>query len=64
GDVLITECTYNTENRSTITWGGLGTTDEMCLAFMWYYPRNEFTGCNSLQVLQTVAAALNVSATR
>ncbi|XP_038629963.1 DBH-like monooxygenase protein 2 homolog [Scyliorhinus canicula] len=63
GDVLITECTYNTENRSTITWGGLSTTDEMCLAYMWYYPRIEFTGCNSFQTFQTVAAALNVSAT-
>uniref|UniRef100_A0A671NDQ8 Monooxygenase, DBH-like 1, like n=1 Tax=Sinocyclocheilus anshuiensis TaxID=1608454 RepID=A0A671NDQ8_9TELE len=38
GDKLLVECTYNTEKRSTLTWGGYSTLDEMCLAFLVYYP--------------------------
>ncbi|XP_026113970.1 DBH-like monooxygenase protein 2 homolog [Carassius auratus] len=47
GDKLLVECTYNTENRSTLTWGGLSTSDEMCLAFLFYYPAMNLSGCMS-----------------
>lgn len=40
-DEIITTCKYNTQDRSKYTLGGLGTYDEMCLNFIWYYPRNE-----------------------
>ncbi|XP_038629962.1 DBH-like monooxygenase protein 2 homolog [Scyliorhinus canicula] len=61
GDVLITECTYNTENRSNITWGGLATTEEMCLAFMFYYPKNELLTCLSYVTARTASSVLNIT---
>ncbi|KAF4099806.1 DBH-like monooxygenase protein 2 homolog [Onychostoma macrolepis] len=48
GDKLLVECTYNTEKRSTLTWGGLSTSEEMCLAFLFYYPAMNLSGCISL----------------
>ncbi|XP_026146155.1 DBH-like monooxygenase protein 2 homolog [Carassius auratus] len=48
GDKLLVECTYNTENRNKLTWGGVSTTDEMCLAFLFYYPVMKLSICTSL----------------
>lgn len=46
GDEYILKCVYNTEGRTKTTTGGLGTNDEMCLNFVWYYPRNaDFDSC-------------------
>ncbi|XP_051952101.1 DBH-like monooxygenase protein 2 homolog [Xyrauchen texanus] len=56
GDKLLVECTYNTESRSTLTWGGLSTLDEMCLAFLYYYPAMSLSVCESFpdhRVLQS-----------
>ncbi|CAF0751051.1 unnamed protein product [Brachionus calyciflorus] len=39
GDEFITECSYDTKNRTNFTLGGLGTDKEMCLHFFSYYPR-------------------------
>ncbi|CDQ88917.1 unnamed protein product [Oncorhynchus mykiss] len=38
GDEIVVECTYNTATRKGITQLGLATTEEMCLAFIIYYP--------------------------
>ncbi|KAM4771852.1 DBH-like monooxygenase protein 1 isoform 2-T2 [Rhinophrynus dorsalis] len=48
GDNLITECQYNTKSRTTMTWGGLGTRDEMCLSYLLYYPRINLARCESI----------------
>uniref|UniRef100_A0A914W9W3 DOMON domain-containing protein n=1 Tax=Plectus sambesii TaxID=2011161 RepID=A0A914W9W3_9BILA len=49
GDDLIVECTYDSTARDKTTYGGFGTDNEMCLAFLEYYPkRNKTTeGCMS-----------------
>ncbi|XP_057208977.1 DBH-like monooxygenase protein 2 homolog isoform X2 [Triplophysa rosa] len=47
GDKLLVQCTYNTENRTKLTWGGLSTSNEMCLAFLYYYPAMNLSGCLS-----------------
>ncbi|XP_015227900.1 PREDICTED: DBH-like monooxygenase protein 2 homolog [Cyprinodon variegatus] len=47
GDEIIVECTYNTEDRTKDTLMGLSTTDEMCLAFLFYYPAVDITSCTS-----------------
>ncbi|XP_061602971.1 DBH-like monooxygenase protein 2 homolog [Cololabis saira] len=47
GDEIIVECTYNTEDRAGTTKIGLSTTDEMCLAFLFYYPAMSVTTCIS-----------------
>ncbi|KAG8191052.1 hypothetical protein JTE90_029492 [Oedothorax gibbosus] len=39
GDHLTVECTYDSTGRNITTFGGLGTGQEMCLAFVLYYPR-------------------------
>ena len=38
GDQLKLTCTYNTMSRKRITQGGIATTDEMCIDYLWYYP--------------------------
>uniref|UniRef100_A0A665TQH7 Monooxygenase, DBH-like 1, like n=1 Tax=Echeneis naucrates TaxID=173247 RepID=A0A665TQH7_ECHNA len=44
GDEISVECTYNTLDRTGM---GLATTDEMCLAFLFYYPAIKITSCIS-----------------
>uniref|UniRef100_A0A673IL13 Monooxygenase, DBH-like 1, like n=1 Tax=Sinocyclocheilus rhinocerous TaxID=307959 RepID=A0A673IL13_9TELE len=58
GDKLLVECTYNTENRSTLTWGGLSTSDEMCLAFLFYYPAMNLSGCMSFPNTTTLRSEM------
>merc|ERR1711963_635306 len=46
GDSFIVECEYeNKENRNL--YGGLSTSEEMCLSFAMYYPRQPVTQCLS-----------------
>ncbi|KAK9532692.1 hypothetical protein VZT92_010066 [Zoarces viviparus] len=47
GDVLITKCTYNTEDRSKPTVGGFSISDEMCVNYIHYYPRTKLELCKS-----------------
>ncbi|XP_072228027.1 dopamine beta-hydroxylase [Leuresthes tenuis] len=47
GDVLITKCTYNTEDRSNPTVGGFGIMEEMCVNYVHYYPRTQLELCKS-----------------
>ncbi|XP_034383025.1 DBH-like monooxygenase protein 2 homolog isoform X2 [Cyclopterus lumpus] len=47
GDEIVVECTYDTSNRTNVTRMGLATTDEMCLAFLYYYPAIKIITCNS-----------------
>ncbi|XP_078363554.1 DBH-like monooxygenase protein 1 [Oculina patagonica] len=39
GDQLIHYCKYNSMDRTKLIKGGISTRDEMCLDFMFYYPR-------------------------
>ncbi|XP_044179878.1 DBH-like monooxygenase protein 1 isoform X2 [Acropora millepora] len=49
GDSLITECFYNTRDRDWVTFGGLGKTAEICVSFLVYYPKVNFTQCTSVE---------------
>lgn len=40
GDEIKVTCVYNTMDRTSFTYGGESTHDEMCLDFLWYYPRS------------------------
>jgi hypothetical protein len=44
GDEFWIECTYDTRGRDFVTHGGEGTGEEMCLAFLEYYPKIEHFG--------------------
>ncbi|KAM9435521.1 DBH-like monooxygenase protein 2 homolog [Clarias gariepinus] len=64
GDKLLVECTYDTNNRTGLTWGGLGTNNEMCLAFLYYYPAVNVSFCSSFpnkEMLMTEMGATNSS---
>ncbi|CAH3032072.1 unnamed protein product [Pocillopora meandrina] len=47
GDTLITGCKYHTKDHPKS--GGLGTTEEMCLSFHYYYPKINLSNCLSCQ---------------
>ncbi|XP_019495116.1 PREDICTED: dopamine beta-hydroxylase [Hipposideros armiger] len=47
GDVLITSCTYNTEDRTLVTVGGFGIQEEMCVNYVHYYPQTQLELCKS-----------------
>ncbi|KAK7151118.1 hypothetical protein R3I93_012147 [Phoxinus phoxinus] len=63
GDQLLVECTYNTENRTTLTWGGLSTSEEMCLSSLFYYPAMNLSSCVSFPNLQTLRSAMGANDT-
>ncbi|XP_067274799.1 DBH-like monooxygenase protein 2 homolog [Pseudorasbora parva] len=63
GDKLLVECTYNTENRNTLTWGGLSTSEEMCLAFLFYYPAMNLSGCVSFPDVESLESAMGATDT-
>lgn len=39
GDSFIAQCTYNTTERAYLITGGQSTFEEMCVNFIFYYPR-------------------------
>ncbi|XP_069961322.1 DBH-like monooxygenase protein 1 [Cherax quadricarinatus] len=47
GDSLIINCGYDATSRKIPTFGGFSTEEEMCLAFLMYYPRVNLSGCYS-----------------
>ncbi len=47
GDEIKTTCTYDTSDRDFVTYGGLGTFDEMCLSYFYYFPMTELSACLS-----------------
>lgn len=47
GDIMITECLYDSTKKNVSTFGGLGTPDEMCLSYLVYYPKVDLGGCLS-----------------
>jgi hypothetical protein len=47
GDKIELQCKYSTSDRMKAVFGGLGTSQEMCLAFLYYYPRSPLLSCQS-----------------
>ncbi|XP_021501944.1 DBH-like monooxygenase protein 2 [Meriones unguiculatus] len=45
GDELLIECNYQTLDRDFMTFGGTSTINEMCLVFLFYYPRINISSC-------------------
>ncbi|GBP39913.1 MOXD1 homolog 1 [Eumeta japonica] len=48
GDILVTECTYDSTARDKPILGGYSAIQEMCLSFVVYYPRTDLAGCYSM----------------
>ncbi|XP_071945933.1 DBH-like monooxygenase protein 1 isoform X2 [Antedon mediterranea] len=61
GDDFVVTCGYNTADRDSITKGGLGTKDEMCVAYIYYYPKQSNAGaCQSVPDLNEFNSAFNI----
>ncbi|KAA0189595.1 hypothetical protein HAZT_HAZT001855 [Hyalella azteca] len=60
GDHLISECKYSSVERSAITLGGINTRDEMCLSYLYYWPRSSLSLCHSKPSLNTVLQSLGI----
>jgi dopamine beta-monooxygenase len=41
GDDLILECTYDSTQRANATVGGYGTSEEMCMTLLQFYPKTD-----------------------
>uniref|UniRef100_A0ABM5FCS0 DBH-like monooxygenase protein 2 n=1 Tax=Pogona vitticeps TaxID=103695 RepID=A0ABM5FCS0_9SAUR len=62
GDEFLLECRYQTLDRTELTFGGPSTLNEMCLAFLFYYPRNNISSCMGYPDIQHVANELGQEA--
>ena len=58
GDELILNCVYNTKDRDVFTVGGLSTQEEMCLNFIFYYPKIDMPFCLSSYQANSFDSAL------
>ncbi|GAU95213.1 hypothetical protein RvY_06869 [Ramazzottius varieornatus] len=55
GDELVVECHYNSMTRNSVTFGGWGTPEEMCMAFITYYPATpDIASCASWLSMDTI----------
>ncbi|XP_028914011.1 putative DBH-like monooxygenase protein 2 [Ornithorhynchus anatinus] len=55
GDQLLVECDYQTLDRTSMTFGGPSTMNEMCLVFLFYFPRTTISSCMGYPGLVHVA---------
>nr|XP_009936782.1 PREDICTED: DBH-like monooxygenase protein 2 [Opisthocomus hoazin] len=62
GDEILVECNFQTLDRSGITYGGPSTMNEMCLTFLFYYPRNNISSCMGYPDILYIAHALKQEA--
>ncbi|XP_028940812.1 putative DBH-like monooxygenase protein 2 [Antrostomus carolinensis] len=62
GDEILVECNFQTLDRSEITFGGPSTMNEMCLTFLFYYPRNNISSCMGYPDILYVAHVLKQEA--
>ena len=61
GDHVTVECTYNTYDRERFTLGGDSDDEEVCMATLMYYPRQEqLVSCNSQTNVANLLKALGI----
>lgn len=61
GDHVTVECTYNTFKRERFTLGGESSNEEVCMANIYYYPRQEqLVACSSQSKISEVLKALGI----
>ncbi|KXT08222.1 hypothetical protein AC579_5568 [Pseudocercospora musae] len=62
GDKLITTCEYNTMNDTEAVPGGQSSEDEMCFAWVDYYPANSVLCCTQIDLGSSPRNSLNGTA--
>ncbi|XP_037780094.1 DBH-like monooxygenase protein 1 isoform X2 [Penaeus monodon] len=60
GDSFITECGYDSRGKKTPTFGGDSTQEEMCLAFLVYYPRSKVSRCVSTPEISLIYKSFGI----
>lgn len=60
GDQITVECRYDSTGRSVTTFGGLSTKEEMCIAFILYYPRIAISGSLTGPSLQMIMSLTGI----
>lgn len=60
GDELVAECVYGTLDRTKPTLGGYAASQEMCLAFVVYYPKTSLAACYSMTPVKDLFKTLGV----
>lgn len=60
-DHLTVECTYNTFKRDRFTLGGESANEEVCMANVLYYPRqDQLVACSSQSKISDILLALEI----
>ncbi|XP_069987575.1 DBH-like monooxygenase protein 1 homolog [Penaeus vannamei] len=59
-DHITTECTFDSSSRQNATFSGYGSRDEMCQAFLFYYPRRSLVQCSSASHHNVVKEVLGI----
>lgn len=62
GDQLITTCEYDTSNDTKPVAGGLSSKEEMCFAWVDYYPANAILACTQVNLGNSPQNPINGSA--
>ncbi|CAL4128695.1 unnamed protein product, partial [Meganyctiphanes norvegica] len=60
GDHLMVKCSYNSRERQSITLGGYKMRDELCQAYLFYWPKVEMSSCTSMPSLENVLHSLGI----
>jgi hypothetical protein len=61
GDDLLVECAYNSYDKTKLTLGGHEVQQEICQAFLVYYPKqNHLTSCQSKPKTKNFLKSLNI----
>ncbi|OWF48547.1 DBH-like monooxygenase protein 1 [Mizuhopecten yessoensis] len=59
GDVLRAKCSFTTSQKNVTTFSGEATSQEMCYAFLFYYPKESIKSTQCLTVMGLPACSLN-----
>ncbi|KAM0720651.1 hypothetical protein Q7P37_004788 [Cladosporium fusiforme] len=62
GDQLITTCEYDTSNDTEPVPGGPASSDEMCFAWVDYYPANSVLACTQIDMSSVPQSPINGTA--
>jgi hypothetical protein len=62
GDKFITTCEYDTKNDTKPVAGGPSSQDEMCFAWVDYYPANDILACTQVDMGQAAENPINGTA--
>lgn len=62
GDKFITTCEYDTSNDTKPVAGGLSSKEEMCFAWVDYYPANKILACTQINLGEAPENPINGSA--